>query len=52
MNDQQDETLRGERTTERVCIVMSNPVFVFLVLAISGLYFVVCGLQYWISAYL
>ena len=39
-----DETQREERTMQRVCAVVKNPVFVFCVLAISGLYFVVCGL--------
>ena len=38
--------------SKRVYSIVKNPVFVFLVLAISGLYFVVCGMQYWISAYL
>lgn len=47
-----DENQREERTMQRVCVIVKNPVFVFCVLAISGLYFVVCGLQYWISAYL
>ena len=54
MNEQELEQNLGddESTLKRVCTILRNLTFVFLVLSISGLYFVVCGLQYWISAYL
>jgi len=32
--------------------MVTNPVFVGLVLAISGLYFIVTGIQYWITVYM
>ena len=53
MTEQQlEDNLVGESTIQRVFVILKNPVYVLLVLAISGLYLVVCGLQYWISAYL
>lgn len=36
----------------RICRVLKNPVYVLLVLSISSLYFVVTGLQFWITSYL
>ena len=39
-----DQNLNSESTMPRICTVLKNPVFVLLTLAISGLYFVVCGL--------
>jgi sugar phosphate permease len=41
-----------ETTLWRVKLILSNPVFVFLALCISGLYFLSTGIQYWISDYL
>ena len=54
MNEQElNQNLAAEDSmSTRVCSIIKNPVFVFLTLAISGLYFVVCGIQYWVSAYL
>ena len=36
----------------RILRVIKNPVYVLLVLSISSLYFVVTGLQFWITSYL
>jgi NhaP-type Na+/H+ or K+/H+ antiporter len=41
-----------ESTWTRIKFILESKVFVFLSLSISGLYFLVTGIQYWISDYL
>lgn len=51
-NIEQLQNLEDESTWYRIKSLLSNGQFVLLALAISSLYFVVTGLQYWVSAYL
>ena len=37
---------------QRICGVLKNYVFVLLCIAITGLYFIVAGIQYWVSHYM
>lgn len=46
------QAIEDETTIQRIFELVKNGQFVLLTLAISSLYFVVTGLQYWISAYL
>ena len=46
------QAIEEETTIQRIFELVKNGQFVLLTLAISSLYFVVTGLQYWISAYL
>jgi len=36
----------------RINILMNNKSFIFLTLSLSGLYFIITGIQYWMSQYL
>ena len=49
-----DEELEDRDLEEKygLCDLFSNAVYILLVLTISGLYFVVSGLQFWITTYL
>lgn len=51
-NMEQLQNLENESTIRRVRELLKNGQFVLLTLSISSLYFVVTGLQYWVSAYL
>ena len=44
--------IENESTWFRIKSLLNNGQFVLLALSISSLYFVVTGLQYWVSAYL
>ena len=46
------QDLENESTVRRMFELLKNGQFVLLTLAIASLYFVVTGLQYWVSAYL
>mmetsp|Transcript_5663 Transcript_5663/g.7580 ORF Transcript_5663/g.7580 Transcript_5663/m.7580 type:complete len:190 (+) Transcript_5663:1206-1775(+) len=46
------QSIENESTLYRIVELIKNGQFVLLTLAISSLYFVVTGLQYWVSAYL
>jgi len=49
---EQMQNLENESTFRRIVELLKNGQFVLLTMAISSLYFVVTGLQYWVSAYL
>ena len=51
-NIDQLHNLEDESTWYRIKSLLRNGQFVLLALSISSLYFVVTGLQYWVSAYL
>lgn len=46
------QNFENESMTRRIKELLQNGQFVLLTLSISSLYFVVTGLQYWVSAYL
>jgi MFS family permease len=37
---------------QQMCIILSRPVFLWIVAGLSGLYFVVTGIQFWVTAYM
>ena len=43
---------REESFCETILHIFTNPIFGGLVFAISGLYFIVTGIQYWITVYM
>ena len=50
--DNLQNDLENESMWYRIKSLLKNGQFVLLTLSISSLYFVVTGLQYWVSAYL
>jgi hypothetical protein len=42
----------NETLSQKIASMITNPVFCGLVATMSGLYFVVTGIQYWMSAYM
>eukprot|EP00946_MAST-07B_sp_MAST-7B-sp1_P005351 g5351.t1 len=37
---------------QQMCIILTRPVFLWIVGGLSGLYFVVTGIQFWVTAYM
>jgi MFS family permease len=50
--DEEDEEDEGPSMSDQLCTILRRPVYLWIVLGLSGLYFVVTGIQFWTVSYM